>query len=175
MDRYCKFCDDTYPIPSEHWAARTSRGKKTWRCRVAKRRAGARYRAKLKQDPIRVQYQKQYQATYHAKHPEVARYKAYVSEDKRKNREHDLDLEKARAIMTQPCHYCGVPKSGGIDRIDSSLGHLISNSVPCCEKCNFILGDLPYVAKKELKAGLESVYLLGLLDNWDIPTKRRTV
>ncbi len=42
------------------------------------------------------------------------------------------------------CHYCHneLPQRGsGMDRVDNSIGYLISNVVPCCTVCNKIRGD----------------------------------
>jgi hypothetical protein len=75
--------------------------------------------------------------------------------------------------MTQPCFYCGVEYSKGLDRIDNSLGHSENNVRPCCEKCNNILGDIPDSAKVLLKDGLTLIQQKGLLEQWTIPTKRK--
>lgn len=67
-------------------------------------------------------------------------------------------------IIQQPCSYCGREKCNsvswerkrilttkekldfhytGIDRIDSSIGYTLNNSVPCCKICNYAKNDLP--------------------------------
>lgn len=56
--------------------------------------------------------------------------------------------------------------------MDSNLGHTRQNSVACCERCNFLLSDIPYSAKLLLKPGLQNIYSLHLLKAWVIPTKR---
>ncbi len=62
----------------------------------------------------------------------------------------ELTLDEFRAIIQQPCHYCGTidirssksvyghftPLRNGIDRSDNTQGYTLSNSVPCCAKCN---------------------------------------
>ena len=56
-----------------------------------------------------------------------------------------LTLKYAAALVSQNCHYCGAApavifrktKTNGIDRIDSSLGYVKTNVVPCCKFCNF--------------------------------------
>ena len=71
---------------------------------------------------------------------------------KRSARERNLVFEitkdKFRDLIESPCNYCGekdsnVSKVGnkeylynGIDRIDSSIGYVINNVVPCCCDCN---------------------------------------
>lgn len=62
------------------------------------------------------------------------------------------------AIVRQPCHYCGQSemRSGyaggaggtmplvGVDRIDSNLGYVEGNTVPCCSTCNRAKLDASY-------------------------------
>lgn len=76
----------------------------------------------------------------------------------------DLTIEEFYYLSQQPCHYCGVEKQNtfnrartdkkaselaktlggfhynGIDRIDSTLGHIKNNTVPCCRYCNWAKG-----------------------------------
>lgn len=46
-----------------------------------------------------------------------------------------------------PCVYCGKEtidgvKRNGIDRMDNSIGYILSNCVPCCEICNYMKQSL---------------------------------
>jgi len=68
-----------------------------------------------------------------------------------------LDKNQFRAITTRPCFYCGAEPTqrfnednyngtyvyNGIDRINSDLGYVEGNVVPCCKQCNFAKRDLP--------------------------------
>ncbi len=70
-----------------------------------------------------------------------------------------MDYETFAKLSYSKCHYCGIEyskilkdnlnestskkflsdtviKVNGIDRIDSTLGYTIENSVPCCSHCN---------------------------------------
>lgn len=47
-----------------------------------------------------------------------------------------LTSEDAARIMCEECYYCGVMPSGGIDRTDSDVGYILSNSMSCCTRCN---------------------------------------
>jgi hypothetical protein len=71
--------------------------------------------------------------------------------------EFDLTKEQVRALIEQPCHYCGLPPSqkmkvdthgynggivyNGIDRLDSTRGYVTGNVVPCCKYCNWAKND----------------------------------
>lgn len=70
-------------------------------------------------------------------------------------REHKFELTILEFIniVKQPCFYCGntndIKRSGkyglranGVDRVDNTIGYIISNCVPCCKLCNFMKRDL---------------------------------
>lgn len=70
----------------------------------------------------------------------------YRRADREKNRAYDLDIAWAlEKIAGKECTYCGTPstieKPTGVDRVDSSIGHLKTNCVPCCKSCNSLKGD----------------------------------
>lgn len=72
-----------------------------------------------------------------------ARYKKYELGAKKRGLPFELSLEEFDEITKMPCEYCGGYsdelngiKFNGIDRIDSSKGYTVKNSVPCCEMCN---------------------------------------
>ena len=50
-----------------------------------------------------------------------------------------LSKDVVFALVTAPCHYCGVSKEtfGGIDRMDNKRGYEAGNAVPCCDQCNY--------------------------------------
>jgi hypothetical protein len=75
----------------------------------------------------------------------------YRYRSKKNNIDFQLTYEEAMKLFTSNCNYCDGPPmqiSGkwggyngtflhsGIDRIDSSLGYTVENSVPCCWWCN---------------------------------------
>lgn len=78
-------------------------------------------------------------AAYKRAHPEYGLLASYCKEDEERGRDNDLTPEFVRNMIYRPCHYCGgMAESGhnGLDRMNSSLGHLQSNCVPCCPTCN---------------------------------------
>lgn len=90
-------------------------------------------------------------------------YKRYQQNAKAKNRSFELTQEEVREITQKDCHYCGVRPAqivshgarvnasrngqyihNGIDRLDSSVGYMIHNCVPCCTVCNLMKLDSSY-------------------------------
>ena len=76
------------------------------------------------------------------KNPEKAQYLRYQERAKEKNSQFALSFEDFRETINLPCIYCGFNEGiVGIDRIDSSVGYLIDNIVPCCKVCNYMKLD----------------------------------
>ncbi len=65
--------------------------------------------------------------------------------DKRHGRENNLDEEFIQTLIAFPCSYCGIDDERiSLDRIDNRLGHLRSNVLPCCLRCNWLRRDMPF-------------------------------
>lgn len=89
--------------------------------------------------------------------------------DKRKNRECDLDLPFVMAALERPCQYCGATKDNtqlGLDRIDNSIGHVKTNVVTACSRCNYMRRDMPYEAWVLLVPAMKAAYEKNLLNDW---------
>lgn len=58
-----------------------------------------------------------------------------------RNKSWNITDEKAKELMTSPCHYCGLINLGvrvnGIDRVNNDIGYEDGNVVPCCKLCNY--------------------------------------
>lgn len=65
----------------------------------------------------------------------------YKSTDKKRGWVSDLTVDYMKIALDSPCHYCGFP-SNGLDRIDNSIGHIMTNCVPCCYTCNIVRNDV---------------------------------
>lgn len=102
--------------------------------------------------------------------------RSYKDFDKKKGLSPTLSVEEFNSLLEKypHCYYCeGTEISTlGLDRVDNSKSHELDNVVICCEKCNNILGDIPFGAKLELKEGLMEIYRKDLLNSWTVPTKR---
>ncbi len=79
--------------------------------------------------------------------------KNYKRSAKVRNLDFELDFSEFKKIGGQICFYCGVEPRirdvndvknttpipfNGIDRVDSTLGYTIGNSVGCCSDCNYM-------------------------------------
>lgn len=64
--------------------------------------------------------------------------------DSAKRRQLTWSLSDAQALylLHQPCAYCNVAESGGIDRRKNEYGYTVSNSLPCCSQCNYGKRDM---------------------------------
>jgi len=55
----------------------------------------------------------------------------------------ELTDDEFNSFWNSKCHYCGEYIDGvGIDRMDSNIGYLKDNCVPCCTPCNTIKSSL---------------------------------
>ena len=78
----------------------------------------------------------------------------------------DLSLENFIKLINQNCFYCNLEpnitthvsklKRNSIDRVDSTIGYILSNCVPCCKVCNNMKKNLPQSQFIEL---ISKIYL----------------
>ena len=72
--------------------------------------------------------------SYHSKEN---RYNIYKKNAKRRGFVFNLTKEEFYTLTSLNCHYCGdFNNYNGIDRIESNIGYIEDNCVPCCEYCN---------------------------------------
>jgi hypothetical protein len=74
-----------------------------------------------------------------------------------RNLEFQLTFDEFSNLISKRCHYCGADlsnlkitknfkegfKYNGIDRVDSTIGYVSMNVVPCCSMCNIAKKDIP--------------------------------
>ena len=95
--------------------------------------------------------------------------------DRKKGLDNDLTYEFVREMILRPCSYCGDTESRmTLDRIDNDLGHLQSNVVPSCYRCNFIRRDIPYEAWIVIAPGVKAAREGALFGAWVGGTKKPT-
>lgn len=87
--------------------------------------------------------------------------------DKKRARAFDLDKEFVSAAIKLPCSYCGETQLRmTLDRIDNDLGHLKSNVVPACERCNYARRDMPAAAWIVVAKAMREARENGLFADW---------
>lgn len=71
----------------------------------------------------------------------VLRYGHSKNKAKAKGIEWSITKAEFNILRDKPCAYCGaniVTTGSGLDRINSDLGYILNNVVPCCYLCNTI-------------------------------------
>ncbi len=153
--------------PKEDFPNRTSGGKTYLHsfCRICKNAERKKY---AKNEPP--EYSRNYQR---ARRLDPAKRPYHILIDSRKNDkkkgfENDLDLEFITSAIEKPCAYCGegaILKS--LDRIDNLLGHLKTNVVVSCKRCNLTRGNMPYEAWLCVAEGMRVARERRLFGEWD--------
>lgn len=72
-------------------------------------------------------------------------YVRYNIGSKKRNIQFELTIEEFNKLVCSPCYYCNVYSEEeviGVDRVDSEIGYILDNVVPCCEYCNIMKNDL---------------------------------
>jgi hypothetical protein len=91
--------------------------------------------------------------------------------DTKHNRQNNLDLPFIQEMISKPCTYCERHdlKIMTLDRIDNLIGHVKTNIVPSCIRCNLIRSTMPYNAWIVISKYVHKANDLGLFKNWEGP------
>jgi hypothetical protein len=87
--------------------------------------------------------------------------------DRQKGRDNDLEKEFVERLISTGCSYCG-SQTGlmTLDRLDNSKGHLQSNVVAACYRCNLLKADMPAAAWAKLVPAIKEIEREGLFGDW---------
>jgi hypothetical protein len=87
--------------------------------------------------------------------------------DRKYGQDNDLTKEWIEAAIKDGCAYCGeTALRMTLDRKDNNLGHVKSNVVPCCIRCNYARGSMPFEAWQHLAPSLRSARESRLFGKW---------
>jgi hypothetical protein len=93
-------------------------------------------------------------------------FNCYLARCKKKEIGFSLSYDEFESLIQKPCVYCGeISSRGGVDRVDSSVGYIVENCVPCCEICNTMKMDM---ALSDFLIKIEKIYhfrIIGSIDN----------
>lgn len=130
-------------------------------CRTCESQHSARYYSKNRERLLEAQ------RVAHKDNPAPGILRDSRKGDLRAGRENDLDIPFIEGLIRQDCLYCGeTTVRMTLDRIDNSLGHLKSNVLPSCVRCNLVRGNMPYEAWLHVAKGMRSAREIGLFSNW---------
>lgn len=94
--------------------------------------------------------------------------------DRNRKRENNLTVGFVKEMISRGCSYCGENEIRiGLDRIDNSIGHLVTNVVAACCRCNIIRGDMPYQAWLNIVPAVRQTREAGLFGSWLPPIARK--
>ncbi len=82
----------------------------------------------------------------YSKHPK-RKYSVSKYNSKKRGLQFLLSFEEYEALLKNNCYYCNkqIDESGfSLDRVDNSIGYVITNVVPCCMMCNRMKGTQPF-------------------------------
>ena len=71
-------------------------------------------------------------------------YSRFCCDAKQREKNVEISEETHKLLTSRPCKYCGLhglKGAKGIDRIDSSIGYVLGNVVPCCKTCNLFKNE----------------------------------
>jgi hypothetical protein len=98
----------------------------------------------------------------------VGSIKSCKGNDKRKGRENDLDLKFVKELTKGSiCAYCGETTLRiTLDRINNELGHIKTNVIAACIRCNGIRCNMPFEAWKFIIPKIRAARIKGLFGDW---------
>jgi len=85
-------------------------------------------------------------------------FSAFKHYAEKKDKSVEISKELYISIIEKNCHYCNNKFENGcngIDRLNSSIGYIIGNIVPCCKTCNIMKNTL---TKDEFFKHLKDIY-----------------
>lgn len=155
--RTCKDCGKSKPIKSF---------KPTGRGGYRRRVCYPCYRAR--EDKRNPAYKLERQRRYRANNPVTSiLWDCRQSDRKRGFSGNDLDKEFIAEKISEGCLYCGERSIRmTLDRIDNEKPHDKSNVAPCCIRCNYLKGSMPYEAWLHIVPAVREASELGLFGSW---------
>lgn len=175
--KHCRTCDTTKPISL--FGVKTVKGRKyprtqCQRCETTKgvKRDGVRERSKSPDDRkawFARRYAREALLRCSTNLVDIAKIILIDSRgsDRKSKRVNDLDRNFIHETIKSGCAYCG--ETGlrmTLDRIDNNVGHIKTNVVPACIRCNYVRRDMPYAAWIAIAPSMEAARSQGLFGEW---------
>lgn len=168
VDRVCLVCSEEKPISEFHLVGHSKSGVE-FRRKVCRKCRNLQVRNANKSSGSEKRYRKKYQDKLKKlRQTDRPRFILTSSRkfDRKNGLQNDLTKEFIEALIASGCIYCGNPDRMTADRIDNSLGHLQSNVVGACYRCNMLKRDMPQSAWILLVPALRTAQEMGAFGNW---------
>lgn len=173
----CRKCGETKPKTEEYFYPVRTRGFFDSYCLPCRKEARKKRHQERMKDPAFVEQKRQI-AWRRRRDPKYKTANIWIdsrAQDKAKGRKNDLTKPFIEAAISEGCTYCGSNDRMlmTLDRIDNALGHLTSNVLPACERCNIVRRDMPFEAWLLVVPGMRAAQESGLLGDWQPGPQRR--
>lgn len=97
-----------------------------------------------------------------------------LKSDKRRGFDNDLTIDFINSLIANPCSYCGDDElMRTLDRIDNNIGHIQTNVVCACIRCNYMKRDMPHEAWIALVSAVRAARIAGLFKDWTGQARRK--
>ena len=171
MDKKCTACELVKPLTK--FGSRVQKGirypaTRCYSCRNAIRRAKGQISPSDKACSIRKNEKSKEDRAANLDVPKLIYWDSRGS-DRRKERENDLDIAFIKSLVTKPCAYCGEQPDNTrmtLDRIDNSIGHIKTNVIQACHRCNHIKSDMPKYAWDIIAPSIKQAREVGAFEEW---------
>lgn len=183
-NKKCSSCEKTLSINCFQVIKTLKTGKKVLRnvCRTCRQQRQSAFNdtSERKQAAIKLagvkQNEKEKQERKEPQHRAKYVYRDSRATDKKRGLNNNLTIEWVQSEFKKGCNYCLRAENEckmSLDRLDNSIGHIMSNVVPCCNFCNYLKRDMPYEAWKFLTPHIKAAIELNLFKDWmpDVHTK----
>lgn len=162
--KLCRACSVTKPVAE----FRSHRGKLKAPCRICENaRSNARSKWFRSNDSEWSARESRQGQARRGRNPAREFCKNARKSDKKRGHQYNLTVELVTELFEKPCSYCGdTALKRTLDRIDNSTGHVPSNVLPCCIRCNFVRRDMPKEAWDVLAPAMRQARESGKFGGW---------
>lgn len=95
--------------------------------------------------------------------------------DNKKKLDNDLNHEFIVNQIADGCRYCGETSiTMTLDRIDNSIGHIKSNVIAACMRCNYLRRDVPIAAWMIIAPAVRQARVAGAFGEWNGSMRKKS-
>lgn len=179
--KYCRSCDQTKPLNEFNTRVVNKKRYPTSYCRLCRnKKRRDNISSGLWKSSCQMPSSQQSKANEKQKRTDKEHIGRFIltdsrRSDKKKGLVNDLTRDVVDNLINNPCSYCGATDIRmTLDRVDNDLGHIESNVIPSCYRCNIVRGSMPYAAWCVVAPAMKLAYEKGLFGDWRMkPVSRK--